>query len=260
MCLIAFSWRAHPRWPLALIANRDEYHARPSAAAAFHDDAPGVYGGRDLEAGGSWLLASTRGRLAAVTNVRDGSPQAALRSRGELVAAFARERSPAPVYLESLASRAGDYGRFNLLLWDGAGLWLATNHPRFSMSEVAPGRHAMSNGPFDAPWPKASRAVAGLSAWLDSAASLVEAPDPAPLFAALADTRPAPDQALPDTGIGLELERRLSPPFILGRDYGTRCSTVVLVGADSIRFVERRFGPDGAPRGETDATLPQTPD
>lgn len=256
MCLIAFSWRAHPRWPLVLIANRDEYHARPSAAAAFDADAPAVYGGRDLQAGGSWLLASARGRLAAVTNVRDGQQRAAPRSRGELVAAFARDRSPAPVYLESLASRVGEYGRFNLLLWDGDGPWLATNHPHFSMGAVAPGRHAMSNGPFDALWPKGSRAVAGLSAWLDSPASLVDAPDPAPLFAALADTQPAPDAALPDTGVGLALERFLSPPFIAGRDYGTRCSTVVLIGADSIRFVERRFGPEGAVLGETDATLP----
>ena len=83
MCLIAVAWRAHPRWPLALIANRDELHARPTAEAGFDPEAPEVYGGRDLVQGGGWLQASTRGRLAAVTNVRDGlASEAAPRSRG----------------------------------------------------------------------------------------------------------------------------------------------------------------------------------
>src|SRR3546814_7923905 len=72
MCLIALAWRVHPRFPLALIANCDAAHARPTAAAGFDPGAPDVYGGRDLVQGGSWLQVSTRGRLAAVTNVRAG--------------------------------------------------------------------------------------------------------------------------------------------------------------------------------------------
>ena len=256
MCLIAFAWRAHQRYELALVANRDEVHARPSAPAAFHDDAPEVYGGRDLEAGGSWLLASTRRRVAVVTNVRDGAPDSRRpRSRGALVADFVRGSGNATVASEALAPIAGDFGRFNLLLWDGARLQFASNHPGFASWPVAPGRHAMSNGPFDALWPKASRAVQGLGAWLDSPASQAEEPDLAPLFAALADTTPDPDAALPDTGVGLALERFLSPPFIVGRDYGTRCSTVLLVEPGAIRVIERRFGPEGVFAGETGATL-----
>jgi hypothetical protein len=112
----------------------------------------------------------------------------------------------------------------------------------------------MSNGAFDAPWPKSGRATQALGAWLASAGSETDELDRAklaPLFDALADTTVAPDQLLPDTGVGLELERALSPPFVSGERYGTRCSTVVLVGPEYIVFAEKRFGPNGAPAGES---------
>ena len=117
----------------------------------------------------------------------------------------------------------------------------------------------MSNGAFDATWPKSGHATRALRTWLDSPASSRNIDEPAlePLFAALADTAPAPDAALPDTGVGIEMERWLSPPFVRGERYGTRCSTVVLVAADTIVFAERRFGPDGRPLGDGFAELPR---
>jgi uncharacterized protein with NRDE domain len=258
MCLIAVAWRAHPRFELALIANRDEFHARPAAAAGSDAEWPDIYGGRDLQAGGSWLLASTRGRLAAVTNVRAGLlGDTAPRSRGALVRGFVAADATAEASLSNLAADASDYGRYNLLAWDGTTLAFAGNHPHFATHAVSPGVHAMSNGAFDAAWPKSGHATRALQAWLDSHASQATI-DPAalaPLFAALADTTPAPDATLPDTGVGIELERALSPPFVRGERYGTRCSTVVLVAADAIIFVERRFGPDALPLGETAAVL-----
>ena len=260
MCLIAVAWRVHPRFALALIANRDEFHARSAAAAGADAERSDIYGGRDLQAGGSWLLASTRGRLAAVTNVRAGRQgDTAPRSRGALVRGFVADDAAADAWLANLAADASDYGRFNLLAWDGARLAFAGNHPQFSTHAVAPGVHAMSNGAFDAAWPKSGHATRALQAWLDSPASqaTIDAAALAPLFTALADTTPAPDAALPDTGVGIELERALSPPFVRGERYGTRCSTVVLVADDTITFVERRFGPDALPLGETAAVLPR---
>ena len=159
----------------------------------------------------------------------------------------------------SLAPTAAEYGRFNLLLWDGAALRFASNHPRFVTHAVAPGLHAMSNGAFDAPWPKSGHATRALQAWLagrpgarrgtgrDRAA--VRGPG---------RHHPRPDAALPDTGVGLALERALSPPFVRGPRYGTRCSTVVLVAADAITFVERRFGPDARPLGQGATSVPRT--
>jgi uncharacterized protein with NRDE domain len=254
MCLIAIAWQTDDRYPLALIANRDEAHARPTAPAARDASHPDVYGGRDLQAGGSWLLVSARGRLAAVTNVRDGlRPEAAPRSRGALVSSFAEGSDAADAFAAALAPHAHEYGRFNLLLWDGEALVFAGNHPRFATHAVEPGVHAMSNGAFDAPWPKATHATQALSSWLsrdrDAAPSNANAML-APLFDALADTTQAPDALLPDTGVGLELERALSPPFVRGAAYGTRCSSVVLVGPRRIVFAERRFGPGGAASGE----------
>lgn len=260
MCLIAVAWKHHPRYPLALIANRDELHARPAAAAGFDPDAPAVYGGRDLQAGGSWLQASVRGRLAAVTNVRQGPhPDPAPRSRGALVRDFVRGEDPAAAFAARLAPVAREHGRYNLLTWDGEALVFATNHPQVASRPVCPGIHAMSNGAFDAAWPKSGHATRALRTWLDSPASSrdADASSLEPLFTALGDTVPAPDDALPDTGVGLETERWLSPPFVRGERYGTRCSTVVLVEAGAIVFAERRFGPDGVPQGDSFMRLPR---
>lgn len=235
-----------------MIANRDEFHARPTAPAGFLIDAPDVCGGIDLRAGGSWLLVSKKRRLAAVTNVRVGlSPEVAPRSRGELVKAFASSDASAQDFIASIAPHAQDYGRFNLLLWDGQELHCVGNHPQFHTEEVLPGLHALSNAGLDTDWPKTRRAKSALSAWLprqdDSTAA---PPDVEPLFTALADTTPAPDTELPDTGVGIAIERRLSPPFVLGDTYGTRCSTLVLAGCDGIAMTERRFGANQAVLGD----------
>jgi len=259
MCLIAIAWQRHPRYPLVLIANRDEFHARPAAAAGFDPEAAGIYGGRDLVEGGGWLQVSTCGRLAAVTNVRTGlKPGKKPRSRGWLVRDFVRGDGGAMEFAAALGETAGEHGNFNLLLWDGAVLAFASNHPRPEYRTISPGLHAMSNGAFDAPWPKSGHATLALDAWLDSTqggADTIDQTALAPLFDALADTTVAPDALLPDTGVGVTLERALSSPFVAGDTYGTRCSSVVLAGADHCVFAERRFGPNAAPAGESFMTI-----
>lgn len=259
MCLIALASGRHPAYPLVLIANRDELHARPAAPAGPDPEHPGVHGGRDLLQGGSWLLVSRRGRLAAVTNVRVRPLDATFpRSRGDLVRGFAAGTADTGAWLEALAPSAGGYGPFNLLLWDGDALAFASNHPGFQRHPVSPGLHAVSNGAFDAPWPKTNLASRALAAWIgDGLPADAREADVSPLLEALADRTPAPDAALPDTGIGLDLERRLSPPFVRDPTYGTRCSTVVLVQPEGIRFVERRFDADAQVTGESDDWLPR---
>src|SRR5690606_21975685 len=119
--------------------------------------------------------------------------------------------------------------------------------PAWRARRAEPGVHGLSNGDFDAPWPKVLRAREALRHWLARAGA---APDPEPLFEALADERIAPDAELPDTGVAPGPERVLSAAFIRGPHYGTRCSSVVLVAADGARFIERRFGPGGVALGE----------
>lgn len=258
MCLIALAWRMHPRCPLILAANRDEFHARPTLPLAEWEDAPQIIGGRDALHGGSWLALRGR-RLAAVTNVRR-PPQQEGRSRGELVADFVRGDADAAAAMRALADEATQYRPFNLLIHDGDGLAFASNcpdtasfdiesRPGFAMRTLDPGIHGVSNGALDAPWPKTTMLMAKLGEWVAASAadlSTDNVPDLEPIFAALADTTVATDERLPDTGIGLERERFLSPAFIAHPMYGTRASTVVLVAEDRVDIVERRFGPGGS--------------
>jgi len=258
MCLIALSWKQHSRYRLALIANRDEAHDRPASPAGVDAIDPALYGGRDLLAGGSWLMASAHGRLAAVTNVRAGAAEGPMpRSRGALVREFAGGDGNVDTLAE-LAPQAAGFGRFNLLAFDDARLAFASNFPDFRHYDVTPGLHAMSNGDFDAPWPKSGHATRALERWLVSPAALegrTGDDDLAPLFDALADTTPAPDDTLPDTGVGLPLERLLSPPFVRGERYGTRCSSIVLIEDARVTFVEQSFGPNGVRLGRTRASF-----
>lgn len=252
MCLILFALRAHPRYPLVVAANRDEAYARPSAAAAFWDEHADVYGGRDLEHGGTWLALTRRGRFAAITNYRQGLPRAPrLRSRGELTRDFLSSDGAAAAYLHDVESRAGSYNGFSMLAGRPDELWFYSNRGAGPQA-VAPGVHGLSNHLLDEPWPKVTRGIASLQALLGADDSVLAER----LLDLLADRAAAPDHLLPRTGIELDRERMLSASFIAGETYGTRASTVVIVDADGeTLFVERSFGPGGALTGETRGTF-----
>ena len=246
MCVVALAWNAHPRWRLLLAGNRDEFHGRPTAALARWPDA-GVLAGRDLQSGGTWVGLAPRGRLAVVTNVRDGFAQAHDGpSRGALPVAFLAGTEDAAATASTLHADAPAYAPFNLLLADAAGSWHLGYHP-LQREPLASGVHGISNGRLDAPWPKTRHLMSALRTWIAAGDD-----DLQPLWDAMADERIARDDELPDTGIGLELERRLSPAFIRGEAYGTRASTIIAVDRDGRGFVvERRFGPNGMFEGET---------
>jgi uncharacterized protein with NRDE domain len=247
MCVVALAWNTHPRWRLLLIGNRDEAYARPSASLAHWVDAPDMLAGRDLEAGGTWMGVHASGRAAVVTNVRDPRAAHDRASRGLLVSDFLRGADSAKRHAEAMEVDAVRYRPFNLLLFDRASACFVSNHPQVRARELTPGLHGLSNGDLDAAWPKVRRANAALQSWLDANGEDFE-----PLFAALADEMPAPDAELPDTGIGLELERRVSPPFVRGAVYGTRATTLIAMDYHgSGRIIERRFGPQGVPQGQT---------
>lgn len=254
MCLIAFTWNAHPRWRLLLAGNRDEFHARPSAALARWDDAP-VIGGRDLQAGGSWLGTTDGGRCCVVTNVRDpDDPQLGV-SRGMLVTDYLGGRDDAAVHARELLRTAADYRPFNLLSFDARHAFYLGNRPQPRSQAVSAGVHGLSNADFNTPWPKTRALMQRLQDWIDAGGD----DDFTELFDALADRRVAPDAQLPDTGVGPERERWLSSAFIVGKDYGTRASTIVAIGHDGHgMIVERRFGPNGVFDGET--AIPLAPD
>ncbi len=223
MCLILVAWQAHPDYPLVVAANRDEFYARRTASADFWPDQPQILAGRDLEAGGTWLGISRNARFAALTNYRDPAshkPQAP--SRGKLVADFLAGKNSIDAYLDTL--QADEYNGFNLLLGDGKQL-VAFSNISMQRHLLSPGVYGLSNALLDTPWPKVG---AGKTA-LENA--LTALPDETALFHLLRDATLHPDAALPVTGVSLKWERLLSAAFIRSPDYGTRCSTVIKVGA-----------------------------
>jgi uncharacterized protein with NRDE domain len=248
VCLIAFAWETHPRWRLLLLGNRDEAHARPTAPLEHWTDAPQIMAGRDLQAGGTWMGVTREGRAGVVTNVRDPAANLDGASRGLLVANYLRARMPAANYAAALQENPVRYRPYNLLLFDADTAVYLGNHSRRRVEQVHPGVHGLSNADFNAPWPKTRTLKEHLVDWLRES----DGRDFEPLFAALGDDAEWPDAVLPNTGVGIELERRLSAAFIRGHRYGTRASTLIAIdhaGAGCI--IERRFGPDGAAQGET---------
>lgn len=213
MCLIVLAWRARPSAPLIVAANRDEFHARPAAAARFWSDQPAILAGRDLEAMGTWMGVSRDGRFAAVTNYRGARESRAIESRGALVSRFLENGQPPREYVKELSQKFNLYSGFNLLAADDADLWWYSNRgdaPR----RLGPGIHALGNDLLDTP--ETAPAKRDFAACLDAALS-VEA-----LFGVLA------------------------PATIVSPTYGTRCATALIREADGrVQFAERGFDPQG---------------
>lgn len=261
MCLIALAIDQHPRYPLVIAANRDEYLQRPAAVLGWWHRSPAavpLLGGRDLQAGGTWMALGANGRVAMLTNVRDPSRlRAAAPSRGDIVPNWLEtRRAPEPFWRDTAAL---GHNPFNLLAGDlHAGSWWWADD-RTGPRALDRGLYGLSNAALDTPWPKVQGLKAALTAAL--AGSVTTSALEHALFAALSDRTVAPDDALPDTGVGPERERRLAPAFIRTPDgaYGTRCSTLLVVerhaGGHSVRYVERQFDVDGRAAGQRGASF-----
>ncbi|WP_075878635.1 NRDE family protein [Vreelandella massiliensis] len=247
MCLLAFDWQPGAPTPLRLIGNRDEFYARPTKALHHWGDMP-ITGGRDLEAGGTWLAVNRQGMLATLTNVRDptlttpsGAP-----SRGELVVQ-ALTCTYLPGWLEQLKEKAVHYAGFNLLVATPRQMW-HLHHSRECtvLRQVPRGVHALSNADLDSPWPKTVKLGEAVTqdttppiTWPETARQVIQ------------QSEEAPSHLLPDTGVGMALEQRLSAAFIVGDTYGTRATTwVTLDQQGSAAITEQRFGPHGRFEGE----------
>jgi uncharacterized protein with NRDE domain len=238
MCLILLAHRVHPRYPLILAANRDEFYQRPTVPAAFWESEPQLLAGRDLKSGGTWLGISRTGRLAALSNfrdprsIRDNAP-----SRGGLVTDFLRGNLPPAEYLEMLRQRSQDYNGFNLIFGDRENLFVYSNRGNVPPL-LPPGIHGLSNHLLDTPWPKVTLGKRALVEILAHG----KQPAVEEIFALLADCTLPDDSLLPDTGVGLETERLLAPLFISGPTYGTRSSTLIMIEENQlVTFSERTY-------------------
>lgn len=246
MCLVLFSYQPGSERPLVVAANRDEFYARPASSAHHWEDVPGLFAGRDLTAGGTWLGVTGSGRFATVTNFAEDRPgETAPLSRGALVHGFLRSSVSAHEYVHHV--HGPDYQGFNLLVYDGDKLAYTSN--RGFTEDLPPGSYGLANAELGATWPKVTAGVAALTEACRQGA------DPDRLLALLHDETLPPDELLPKRGRPLELERRVAPCFIRGDEYGTRASTVVIFEAGQIRFSEQIYLAGGVAGERIDACI-----
>jgi uncharacterized protein with NRDE domain len=237
MCLIVFANNVHPKYKLIFAANRDEFYNRPSEQADYWAEYPDLLAGKDLQAGGTWMGITKQGRFAAITNFRDlKNHRNDAPSRGNLTLDFLVNDITPEEYYNKLKSTLINYNGFNLILGDVDELFYFSNKTE-GLQKLERGIHGISNAVLDTPWPKVEKSKRHLQ-------SLIQQEDinAWEVIAILKDTSIAKDEELPDTGVGLDLERMLSPVFIKSEKYGTRCSSVVMVDSDNnVKFVEKFF-------------------
>ena len=245
MCLIAIAFGIDTEYPLLIAGNRDEFHARPTRAADWWPDEPDVLGGRDLQAGGSWLALHRSGRFAAVTNYRDAqSTRQGKRSRGHLVTEFLYASATPLEYLQSLDG--SDYSGFNLLVSDGHALAYLSNRDGVAR-ELQPGVYGLSNATLDTPWEKVERSKCALQELIDG-----KGVNETSLLRLLADRDKGPVDEVKSDRLPFATAHAITAPFIVLPDYGTRCSTVVLADKrNNWSLLERRFAADGSKTGES---------
>jgi len=235
MCLLLLSYNTHSQYKMIIAANRDEFYSRPAAPAAFWKEHPSLLAGRDLKGGGTWLGITKRGDFAAITNYRD--PAHFVKdapSRGMLVLDYLTGRDSPKNYADALLKNSLRYNGFNLLLSNQSELYYVSNQMQKSVL-LSPGIYGLSNHFLDTPWPKVEKSKASfLNVLNDENISAFD------MFDILLDTSKPSDKLLPDTGVGLAIERALSPVFISTTLYGTRSSTVIFIKyTGEIRFIEK---------------------
>ena len=241
MCLIFFAYERHPRYRLVVAANRDEAYERPTATAAYWPEYPEILAGRDLEGGGTWMGINRSGRFAALTNVRSPRPRlCAPPTRGELTTDFLRSSSESEEYFREIEAKAQQYNGFSLLLYDAQNLHYFSNFTDAGFQRIDPGLYGLSNHLLDTPWPKVLQGKMAVAEWLET-----DGEDPEPLFDIMARKSRAREEDLPDTGVDKSFESALSALFIESPGYGTRSTSVLLVGYDgACVFIERTFEAD----------------
>ncbi len=235
MCLLLLSYKAHSNYKVIIAANRDEFYSRPTAPASFWKEHPDLLAGRDLKGGGTWLGITRGGKIAAITNYRDPAKyRKDAPSRGKLVLDFLTGRASPKNYADALIKNSRLYNGFNLLLFEQSELCYFSNQAQKPVL-LSPGIYGLSNHMLDTPWPKVEKSKASFTEVLNN--DNISASD---LFDILSDTSKPPDELLPNTGVGLAIERALSPVLISTALYGTRSSTVIFImHTDEVRFIEK---------------------
>lgn len=249
MCLISFAYKYPEDFYLVLAANRDEFYSRKTRKADYWEENSEIWGGKDLEGGGTWMGIRKDGKFSFLTNYRNLHLDPVLhpKSRGNLVREFLLNDDSAEEYIDRIRDSGNEYEGFNLVVGDlnSAIYW---NNRKDLILDLPPGVYALSNGILDEPWFKTDRLKNRFTEELEKMAKgISENPPSSPgipgqgqrwsertidlaseaFFSILKDTTQAPDDRLPDTGLEKWKEKALSSSFIQTPGYGTRSSTYV---------------------------------
>ncbi len=245
MCIAVFQWWPEAETPILLAANRDEHFERPTQAMHWWPQA-NVLAGRDLKADGAWLGVTRSGSFALITNIRNPAlRKTAAPSRGEIVRRYLEEKQSAGEFVAALAAKANQYEGFNLLCGslraNARELWFL-NSLDASPRLLDGGLYALSNASLDTPWPKITRIKAGFRHAL--AERNLQSQNER-LFRLLGNTTQVVDRDLPQTGVPLDWERKLSSISVRRDGYGTRASTLMRISNDHVEVSEVNHREDG---------------
>ena len=250
MCLLVVVSRLDELAPLVVAANRDERLDRPAVpATVLRHAGPRIVGGRDAEAGGTWLAVNEHGVVAGLTN--RPSPEGrdlTRRSRGELPVALAAHTDAASA-TEDFAARFSPhhYNPAWILVGDRTSLYAIdmTDGPSPAVRALGPGTYILENSPLGAPSSKVDN-VRGLLGEVPGTPSTGGEALVARMRAVLADhSIPASGAPLESAQPARSAESDVDGPAEQGRqrpvettaacvhtdEYGTRSSSVIVVPA-----------------------------
>jgi uncharacterized protein with NRDE domain len=235
MCLIAFAIHQDEKFPFIFIANRDEFYERPAQAMHWWEE-ENILAGKDLLAGGTWIAFGKNQQFAAVTNYRDPkSIHPTAPSRGAIPVNLVKE---IPLDFEQYVNDNKAYWRemngFNLVYHNGNETFYYSNISE-EVKKLEDGIYAISNAFIDTPWPKTIAVKSKLQQEISNKNISVDH-----LLQILNNHEKYPTDQLPNTGVGVEMEKVLSPICIQTPIYGTRVNTVFLKDkAGTAQVVER---------------------
>ena len=226
MCYLLLAINQSSQFPFILAANRDEYYLRKSAQLHFWQDKPHIAGGRDLEQGGTWMAVNRSGKFAAITNYRENKNKVdAYRSRGLLITDYLEGDISDEAFSIHLTQQKHQYDGFNLIYGQLPDkLFYFSNRSADGPTRLASGYYALSNHLLDTPWPKIVHGKQTFEKIIHQDDLTIKSA----LFELLGNEDKADIADLPATGVREDFEHLLSSIYIESKNYGTRCSSVLM--------------------------------
>ena len=242
MCTVVISLAPAEPMPLLLLGFRDELTGRPWQLPARHWPGSPLVGGRDDQAGGTWLAVHPQiPRVACILNARGAqAPPQTRHSRGELPLRAAAEGQQVLKDLHDQLDTLASYDPFLLICADlSSALMLSWDGTRAALENFEPDRtHVITNvGHTYPPAPEQAPAPADVKAGHFGPKFAAHRPDADPA-ATIKDAwgdwlTLADGDDLSDTDPAAIVVRHELPD---GRVYGTTSVSLVALGAHALRY------------------------